>query len=134
LTPVRTLLVCLSLALLIALPASAEPPLPAPFSGVVERVGDGDGLYLTDRTGQIRLWGVDAPELGRPGGQEAKAALAGLTLGKSVRVEPRHWHGARLVARIQLPDGRDAACEMARLGLARDWPKFSGGRYAGCEG
>ncbi len=31
-----------------------------------------------------------------------------------------------------LPDGRDVACVMVGLGHARDWPEFSGGRYAGC--
>ena len=28
-----------------------------------------------------------------------------------------------------LPDGRDLSAEMVKLGMAVDWPKFSGGKY-----
>lgn len=39
----------------------------------------------------------------------------------------------RLVVTCFLPDGRDLSAEMVRLGLALDWPKFSGGKYAHLE-
>jgi endonuclease YncB( thermonuclease family) len=32
----------------------------------------------------------------------------------------------RMVAECFLPDGRDLAAELVRVGLALDWPKFSG--------
>ncbi len=37
----------------------------------------------------------------------------------------------RVVAKCYLPDGRDLAAELVKLGLALDWPKYSGGEYAG---
>lgn len=39
----------------------------------------------------------------------------------------------RAVAICYLPDGRDLAAELVRMGLAIDWPKFSGGRYKHLE-
>lgn len=39
----------------------------------------------------------------------------------------------RTVAQCFLPDGRDLSAEMVRMGLAIDWPKFSGGKYAAIE-
>lgn len=41
-------------------------------------------------------------------------------------------HG-RTVARCFLEDGRDLSAEMVKLGLAIDWPKFSGGEYRSLE-
>jgi endonuclease YncB( thermonuclease family) len=95
-------------------------------------VTDGDTL----RAGEvrIRLWGIDAPEPGEPGGHAAAAALEALTGGRVLRCEALdrdRW--GRVVARCRLPDGRDLACEMVRAGHARDWPRYSGGAYAGCR-
>ena len=41
-------------------------------------------------------------------------------------------HG-RTVAKCTLADGRDLSVEMVKLGLAIDWPKYSGGVYRGLE-
>lgn len=41
-------------------------------------------------------------------------------------------HG-RVVAKCNLPDGRDLSAEMVKRGLAIDWPKFSGGVYRSLE-
>lgn len=41
--------------------------------------------------------------------------------------------GARTVARCFLRNGRDLSAEMVKLGLAIDWPKFSGGKYQSLE-
>ena len=35
--------------------------------------------------------------------------------------------------RCYLSDGRDLSAEMVKLGLALDWPKFSGGKYRELE-
>lgn len=83
---------------------------------------------------QIRLFGVDAPELNHPYGIRAKRKLWALTKGHSIRAEivATDAHG-RTVARCTLPDGRDLSAEMVKAGLALDWAKFSGGIYRDLE-
>ncbi len=95
-------------------------------------VVDGDTLVIQKT--QIRLFGVDAPELDHPYGQHAKAALINLCKGKAIRAEiaAQDAHG-RTVAKCFLPDGGDLSAEMVKLGLAIDWPKFSNGKYGSME-
>lgn len=97
----------LALLLLVAAPAgSAEPTLPAGLAAAGEatavEIVDGDTLLLN--TGkEVRLVGVQAPKLplGRKGfktwplADEAKAALAALTLKRRLRL----FHGGRKVDR-----------------------------------
>lgn len=95
-------------------------------------VVDGDTL---DAGGVgIRLWGIDAPERDEPGADAATDALRAITGGVELRCD---LVGAdryrRIVARCDLPDGRDVACEMVAQGHARDWPRYSGGQYAACS-
>jgi len=93
---------------------------------------DGDSLVI--RKTQIRLFGVDAPEINHPYGKKAKWALVSLCKGQKVRAEilEQDAHG-RTVAKCNLEDGRDLSAEMVKLGLAIDWPKFSGGKYRSLE-
>lgn len=95
-------------------------------------VVDGDTIVI-DNT-HIRLAGIDAPELDHPYGNQAKWALVRLCKGQTVtaRIIPEVSHD-RICAQCFLPDGRDLAAELVKLGLAIDWPKFSGGRYAHLE-
>ena len=95
-------------------------------------VVDGDTLIIQQT--QIRLFGIDAPELDHPHGKNAKWALVSLCKGKTVHAEitAQDTHG-RTVARCSLDDGRDLSAEMVKLGLAIDWPKFSGGKYRPLE-
>lgn len=95
-------------------------------------VVDGDTLIIQQT--QIRLFGIDAPELDHPHGKNAKWALVSLCKGKTVRAEITGLddHG-RTVARCSLDDGRDLSAEMVKLGLAIDWPKFSSGQYSSLE-
>ena len=93
---------------------------------------DGDSLVI-DRT-EVRLFGIDAPELKHPFGQKAKWALVGLCKGCVIdaeHVETDHYD--RFVARCRLADGRDLSAEMVKMGLAIDWPKYSGGTYTSLE-
>jgi len=89
---------------------------------------DGDTIVI--KKTQIRLFGVDAPEMNHPYGKNAKWALVKLCKGNSVKAEitDQDVHG-RTVARCHLDDGRDLSAEMVKLGLAIDWPKYSGGIY-----
>ncbi|MDO5648050.1 thermonuclease family protein [Paracoccus sp. (in: a-proteobacteria)] len=125
----------LSFAVLVALAAIA-------FHAITRRVGttgakalrgpawvtDGDTIVIRGR--QVRLFGIDAPELHHPYGQNAKGALIRLCNGQIIHAEimTQDVHG-RIVARCRLPDGRDLSAEMVKLGLAIDWPKFSGHEY-----
>ncbi len=111
---------------------SARPPFEnAVLEGPVYVV-DGDTIVI--RKTQIRLFGVDAPEIDHPFGNKAKWALVSLCKGQTVRAEvmEQDSHG-RTVARCYLHDGRDLSAEMVKLGLALDWPKFSGGEYCSLE-
>ena len=111
---------------------SANPlPVPAVIRGTAYVV---DGDTLTIQKTQIRLFGIDAPELDHPHGKNAKWALVSLCKGRTVHAEitAQDDHG-RTVARCSLEDGRDLSAEMVKLGLAIDWPKFSGGKYRSLE-
>lgn len=57
-------------------------------TGVVTRVHDGDTLTLVDAKGEldVRLQGIDAPELAQAFGSESRSALSALLLGKQARV------------------------------------------------
>ena len=93
---------------------------------------DGDTIVI-DRV-HLRLFGIDAPELDHPYGQKAKSAMIGLCKGHEVRAEIReNDHYDRCVARCFLPDGRDLSAELVKMGLAIDWPKYSGGVYRKLE-
>ena len=93
---------------------------------------DGDTYKLNGQS--YRIWGIDAPERSDPDGPDATAALRSLIAGQTLTcdvVDTDRYR--RQVVRCTLPDGRDPACEMVRLGHARDWPKYSRGFYEVCE-
>jgi endonuclease YncB( thermonuclease family) len=91
----------------------------------VRRALDGDSLLLTDGR-QIRLIGINAPEMGRddkpeqPLARSARTLLANLTDGQHVALEfedePRDRYG-RALAHVRLPDGRSVAEVLLRHGL-----------------
>lgn len=93
-----------------------------------------DGDTITIQKTQVRLYGVDAPELHHPYGQKAKWAMVRLCRGHRIRAEitDEDEYG-RTVAKCFLPDGRDLSGELVKQGLAIDWPKFSGGKYSHLE-
>ena len=95
-------------------------------------VTDGDGLRIKGQ--EIRLFGIDAPEFAHPFGKQAKWALYGLCKGREVMaVSAETDDYGRMVARCYLSDGSDLSAEMVKLGLALDWPKFSGAMYSRLE-
>ncbi|WGW03427.1 thermonuclease family protein [Tropicibacter oceani] len=93
-----------------------------------------DGDTITIKKTQIRLFGIDAPELNHPYGKKSKWALQKLCKGHVIHAEitDEDEYG-RTVAHCYLPDGRDLSAEMVKQGLAIDWPKFSGGKYKSME-
>lgn len=93
-----------------------------------------DGDTITIQNTQVRLYGIDAPELHHPYGKKAKWAMVRLCKGHHIRAEvtDEDEYG-RTVAKCTLPDGRDLSEELVKQGLAIDWPKFSGGKYSHLE-
>jgi micrococcal nuclease len=95
-------------------------------------VVDGDTIVIQKT--QIRLFGIDAPELDHPYGQKAKWAMVALCKGQKIRAVITEKDAYdRTVAKCFLPDGRDLSAEMVKIGMAIDWPKFSGGIYRALE-
>ena len=93
-----------------------------------------DGDTITIQGTQVRLYGIDAPELDHPYGKKAKWAMVRLCRGHRIRAEVTEEDAyGRTVAKCFLPDGSDLSAEMVKLGLAIDWPKFSGGQYSHLE-
>jgi micrococcal nuclease len=89
---------------------------------------DGDTIDIGGN--RIRLAGIDAPEMDHPYGKSARSALIRMCSGHVIRAE---FHGTlshqRNMATCYLPDGRDLSAEMVKIGMAIDWPKYSGGKY-----
>lgn len=107
----------------------AAGPLVKSGQGRVVEVVDGDTLFLDDGT-QVRLVGIQAPKipLGRrnfkawPLGEEAKRALAALTMGRVLRLSyggRRKDRYNRALAHLHREDGLWIQEQMLRLGLAR---------------
>lgn len=93
---------------------------------------DGDSIVIQGT--QIRLFGIDAPEMNHPYGKKAKWALLALCKGQTIRAElVAQDHFERTVALCYLEDGRELSAEMVKAGMAIDWPKFSGGKYGELE-
>lgn len=98
-----------------------------------------DGDTFRDPAGQsYRIWGIDAPERGEPGHDRATEILSILLATHGLDcdlAQPRASHG-RPVLRCDVTDGplapADLACLLVSIGAARDWPRFSGGRYEAC--
>lgn len=93
-----------------------------------------DGDTITIKKTQIRLYGIDAPELDHPYGKKAKWAMVRLCKGHRIRAEITDEDDyGRTVAKCFLPDGCDLSAELVKQGLAIDWPKYSGGKYSHLE-
>lgn len=93
---------------------------------------DGDTIVIGRQN--IRLFGIDAPEMDHPYGKVAKSALIGLCRGQTISASVTGGMSyGRVVAICHLPDGRDLSAEMVRTGHAIDWPKHSGGKYRHLE-
>jgi micrococcal nuclease len=100
------------------------------IDGRVSYVRDGDTIELGAMA--IRLQGLAAPEGAEPGGDAATVAMRRLVEGRLVRCD---LDGSRTHDRCATCylEGRDIAAIMVEQGLARDCPRFSGGRYAVIE-
>jgi len=98
------------------------------FTGKVIRVHDGDTLTLLKSKRkhlQIRLEGIDAPEIGQPFGDESRVALDGMVYGRQVTIRPVTIDKyGRTIARVFLGT-LDVNLEMVRLGFAWRYDHYS---------
>ena len=116
----------LTLALLMAHTALAESATTPALQGQIVRVSDGDTVTLQSETGnlKIRLAGIDAPESRMPHGQEAKAHLAAMVLGKEVQaiVHKKDRYG-RTIATLML-NTKDVNLAMLKAGMAWHYKQY----------
>ncbi len=116
----------LTLALLMAHTALAESATTPALQGQIVRVSDGDTVTLQSETGtlKIRLAGIDAPESRMPHGQEAKAHLAAMVLGKEVQaiVHKKDRYG-RTIATLML-NTKDVNLAMLQAGMAWHYKQY----------
>ena len=114
--------------LLLALIAPSSASAQSEVSGPVTHVRDGDTIEVAGVP--IRFGGVSAPELDEPYGEQSKNAMRGLVAGQRVRCELTvETTYDRHVGTCFLEDGRNLSAEIFSMGLARDCPRYSGGRY-----
>lgn len=112
----------------IAVEPAAANDNDASFTATITRVKDGDSLVTVHGKTEveIRLQGIDSPELGQAYGQKAKQATSQLAHGKTVAIKPigQDRYG-RTLADVILPDGRNLNQELVRQGYAWWFRKYS---------
>lgn len=118
---------CLACALLLFIGGFAEA---AEFSGKVIAVLDGDTLLVL-RSGnpvKVRLAEMDAPEKAQPYGIASQRSLAGLVMGKQIKVAVRAADDyGRLVATVHA-DGLNVNHEQLRRGMAWEYSRYHSNR------
>lgn len=98
------------------------------ITGVVVGIHDGDTIRLRsgDATIKVRLFGIDAPELGQPFSRASRERLSSLTFGKTVHLIT---HGkdtfGRQLAEVILADETNVNHEMVRAGLAYYFRRYT---------
>ena len=82
---------------------------------------------------RIRVWGLDAPEAGRPGGSQATTALTALIAGQELTCRQRDVDRyGRIVGQCFLRDGRDITAAMISTHTAKEFCRYSGNHYRTC--
>ncbi len=92
------------------------------YTGKVERIADGDTVWVRADAGgrprKLRLQGIDAPEICQPGGEASRTFLIKLALHQRVNVVVNHQDDyGRGLARVHL-GGEDLGAHMVRSGHA----------------
>jgi len=84
---------------------------------------DGDTLAFGDT--RVRLFGIDAPEMGQTQGSSAKYFLLNAVRGQTLTVRPIDTdHYGRIIAKVALPDGTDLGEMMVSQGYALAYTRF----------
>ncbi len=106
------------LLLMVSLAAGARD-----FEGVVTHVTDGDSLWIRPSAGakprQVRVEGIDAPEICQIWGVQAREAFAARVLNRRVKVQSRRRDDyQRQLGRLTLEGGEDVGAWMVTRGHA----------------
>jgi micrococcal nuclease len=91
------------------------------ITGVVVGVHDGDTLTLLTAEKEevkVRLWGIDAPELGQAYGKASKESLSDLAFNKSAGVEEKGKDRYGRVIGVVLVDGKNVNLAQVEAGFA----------------
>ena len=118
---------CLACTMLLFMGAWAQA---ADFSGKVIAVLDGDTLLVLrgGKPVKVRLAEIDAPEKAQPYGAASQESLAGLVMGRQVRVASRAVDDyGRLVATVSI-DEANVNHEQLRRGMAWEYSRFHSNR------
>lgn len=129
-------IILIAAGLAVPLQASAQTAV----SGLAHVI-DGDTIHLSTpdagKVVKVRLLGVAAPERSDAGGAEATRFVEQLAEGREVRCE---LDGSRSKDRVvgvcfveAAGASKDIGAAVIEAGLARDCPRFSGGRYKALE-
>lgn len=91
------------------------------------RVIDGDTIETVGESPRrIRIFGIDAPEIGQRGGRAARERLKKIINGARVAIETTGKKSYdRIVARVRHTDGRDVGAMMVSDGYAVAVPFFT---------
>lgn len=98
------------------------------LAGRVVRVIDGDGARLRLDSGpmEVRLYGIDAPELHAPRGREAKRALEKILARRRVEIVPVSQDRYERMVAVLLVDGQSAGELMLERGHAWAYRDYLG--------
>lgn len=115
--------------------AAAEDPTPKSVLGVASVI-DGDTIEV--RGDRIRLSGFDTPERGTICGtvnvyQKAALALSDFIGSLNVDCEISGTDRYDRLIGVCSVKGTDLGSHMVQSGWGRDWPRYSGGKYAADE-
>jgi micrococcal nuclease len=109
-------------ALAAALLALAAPAQAATFQGVVTHVTDGDSIWVRPDAGgaprEVRIHGIDAPEICQRFGDQSRRALAAQVLHRPVTVKSRAQDSYRRTLAKVSAGGQDVGGWMVRHGHA----------------
>jgi micrococcal nuclease len=108
-------------AALLSLPLAAPAQPPRGYTAVVTHVSDGDTIWVRPTQGgrvQVRLQGIDAPEICQRFGEQSRRALEQLVLRKRVFIEERGRDDfGRVIAHVRR-SGEDVGSRMVANGMA----------------
>lgn len=115
--------------LVVACPSAAGPQSRGQsLQGIVVKVADGDTVLLLsgDKTFAVRIFGIDAPEEGQPGYEEASEALSRRVYAKQAlaRVVDQAPTFGRIVARMVV-EGQDVGMALVSEGWAWHYRSFA---------
>lgn len=105
-----------------------EHERPRPVAGTLERVIDGDTFVSFGKS--IRLWGIDAPEKGDKHYLASKLYLEVILQKQPFSCHYKHKDRYQRLVMQCFSNKVDIARLMVRMGMARDYFKYSNGEYA----